>query len=131
MWQILYCRVVIGETMLIKMNEYLQGVGVSGVLVKTGNTVSALEPDGVYEVGDELATYILENHKGVEYLTDKPVHYGAQDKPEFRHDDEKYEQMKAESEAPAEETPIMSTKSMEPKSEQSTKSSKLSKRMRK
>lgn len=96
--------------MNIKMSEYLQGAGISAVLLKSGQTVNILEPDGVYEVGDELAKYILENRKGVE-VKDAP-HYGAQKEPGFRLDEELFEQMAKESaaEETPEEEPIMTSK---------------------
>jgi hypothetical protein len=101
--------------MQIKMTEYLQGAGISAVSVKTGQTVAVLEPDGVYEVSDELAKFILDNRKGAEVASKKSVHYGAQKEPELRHDDEKY--------TAAEETPepIMTTKTVEPKAKRGKK----------
>lgn len=60
--------------MKIKMNEYLQGSGVSALLVRTGDNVNILTPNEVYEVGSSLAEFILSNRKGVKVEeVNKPV----------------------------------------------------------
>jgi hypothetical protein len=64
--------------MKIKMTEYLQGNGISGISEKTGETVTVLEPNGVYEVDSVLAEFILSNRKGSE-VKSQPVREEVKD----------------------------------------------------
>jgi len=94
--------------MKVKLLETVQGVGISGVLLKTGSKVNILEPDNLYEVGNILGTWLIDNRKAEE-VKDAP-HYGGQQKAELRHDEEKYEAMTAENEAKESvDEPIMTT----------------------
>jgi hypothetical protein len=77
--------------MKIKMLEHFQGAGASGILLRTGVTVNALEPGEVYEVAEETAAYLLENRKAEE--VEEAPHYGAQAKPELRDDEALYKRM--------------------------------------
>lgn len=52
--------------MRVQMLEYLQGRDVSGIDVETGDTVTILEPQKVYEVDSTLGAFIFETRKGVE-----------------------------------------------------------------
>ena len=74
--------------MKIKMLEYFQGTGVSGVLVRTGSTVAIFAPDEVYEVSADLGKYLLDNRKG--QLPSPAPHYGAQAEPVLRNDESLY-----------------------------------------
>ena len=98
--------------MKLKMLETFQGVNVTALNVAENMPVTILEAGEVYEVDANTAAFLLEHHKAEqaeETPAKQPKHYGAQAEPELRHDDELYEEVKAESEAPAEEEPIMST----------------------
>lgn len=80
-------------------------------------------PEGqVVNVDAPLGQWLVENRKAEIFIGEEtPPHYGAQAEPEFRHDDEKYAEMAAESlkeETPddeeesqeePEENPIMTT----------------------
>ena len=95
--------------MRIKMLEYMQGEGVSAVLVRTGNTVNILTPDEVYEVSANLGAELLTHRKAVEVNESKAAkakpHYGAQSEPELRNDEELY---KAQTEP--EPDPVMTSR---------------------
>ena len=100
--------------MKLKMLEYFQGAGASGVLLRTGATVNSLEPGEVYEVDNQTADYLLE-HRKAEAVKGKP-HYGAQDKPELRDDEALYKRMTAvvepeteEESDDEEESPVMTS----------------------
>jgi hypothetical protein len=82
--------------MKIKMFEYYQGVGVTGVLIRTGTTVNVLTPDEVYEVDNATGNYLLDNRKGVQVEDYPEPHYGAKTEPELRDEDEDlYARMKS------------------------------------
>ena len=87
--------------MKVKMLEAFQQVGATAVLASENITVSFLEKGEVYEVGATLAAFLIENNKAEEV---KP-HYGAQEKPEFRHDDVIYSEITGKAEVVEEETP--------------------------
>lgn len=77
--------------MKIRMLEYFQGVGQSGLLLEENITVTIFEPGDVLEVNKTLGTYLIDNRKAVEV---EPKQYGAkvvtkdEDLRELRHDDE-------------------------------------------
>lgn len=53
--------------MQIKMSEYFQEVGLSVKLIRTDSMVNSMEPGEVYECSGNLAQYLLDNRKGVEF----------------------------------------------------------------
>lgn len=97
--------------MKVQMLETYQGVGHTAVLLDEGTRVSILEKGESYEVDLTLGSWLVDNRKAEE-IESQPIHYGAQSEPQFRHDDELYKEMTAESQAeepPADEK-MMSTK---------------------
>ena len=101
--------------MKVKMLETFQQVGATAVLASKGIPVTVLEQGETYDVDATLAAFLIENNKAEEV---KP-HYGAQEKPEFRHDDVIYSEITGKAEVVEEETPedepIMTTEEAKPK----------------
>jgi hypothetical protein len=97
--------------MKIKMFEYYQGVGVTGVLIRTGATVNVLTPDEVYEVDNATGNYLMDNRKGIRAEDYPEPHYSAKAEPELHDDEALYARMKsvtARTEKEGEENPVMS-----------------------
>jgi hypothetical protein len=82
--------------MKIKMIDNFQGTNTFGYLVDEGIKITVFSKEDVLEVDDTLGAYLVENKKAVEI---KPApHYGAQPKPEPRHDEVIYHQQMKEEE---------------------------------
>jgi hypothetical protein len=88
--------------MKVKMLETFQQVGATAVLASERITVSVLEAGETYEVDATLGAFLIENNKAE---AAKAPHYGAQEKPEFRHDDVIYSEITGTVEVVEEETP--------------------------
>ncbi len=96
--------------MRIKMLEYYQGVGVSGVM-ENGNTVNVLEPGETYEVSEKMAKWCVDNGKAAAVEKPAVVDGGLGSAKELsEHYKEVAEVLEVlPNEAAADETPIMTT----------------------
>lgn len=93
--------------MKLKMLETVQGAGINGVHSE-GFSVNILEKGEVYEISNELADWLLENNKAMEFVSKvpfkEPLEIAEPEVVEI-----------TEAEVPAEETPIMTSETVKPK----------------
>lgn len=103
--------------MIVKMNETVQGRDVKGILLPDQKDVDVLHPDKTYRVADAFGKWLVENGKAketeqpestpIEMVTttsleieDDPekfdAHYGGQEQPQERHDEEIHDVMTSE-----------------------------------